>query len=100
MKATSMRTIDKTSSSKNNKWDYGTILKCWNDDPNTYGLYRIASSHDLSKEYELDILHSLNDNEGEVWFDYYQSIEDLEKDVLRTCKHVLPVKATIIIEDL
>lgn len=92
-----MKTIDKTWS---HGFDFGKVLKCWNDNSNTYDLYRIAASHDPSRNYELDILHSYNDDEQAIWVSNYIFLDDLRKDLCKSYKHVVPVKATITIEDL
>lgn len=96
-----MKTIDKTSTTKPNEWDYGTILKCWKDDPEQYDLYRIARSHDRhDHEYELDILHDCSGLEDNVFGGIAMSKGFLKKMVFSCYDHVKPVNATITIEDL
>lgn len=94
-----MKAIDKTSGSSK-EWDYGTILKCWNDSPNKFDLYRIAKSHLGSEKYELDILHDCDDAEDSVWHKTYKTIDELKRKIGRNYTHVVHVKATITIEDL
>lgn len=95
-----MKTIDKTSSLKSNEWGYGTILKCWNDNPFQYDLYRIARSHAKNDDYELDILHDRDNQEDAIWRRSAADVGLLEARLKDCYDHIVPVKATIIIEDL
>lgn len=94
-----MKTIDKTNNSK--EWDYGTILKCWNVDRSSYDLYRIANSHYRNEnKYVLDVLHDHQGLEYTQSCGTYDSIVELKERVHAKYDHVVPVKATIIVEDL
>lgn len=93
-----MKTIDKTNESE--EWDYGTVLKCWNDSPDLYDLYRVATAQGEFEKCELDILHDEENNERAGWGSYYDNIDELKQDLLKNYKCVLPVKATITIENL
>lgn len=93
-----MKTIDKTNTTQG--WDFGTILKCWDDSPNLYELYRVATAQGGIGKYELDILHDGENNERASWGSYYDNIDELKHALLKNYKRVLPVKATITIEDL
>ena len=95
-----MKTIDKTSSKD---WNYGTVLKCWDVDENRFQLLKISPAHsnETLDRYEVDTLHDINDKENTLWSkDFYSSIRDLQADIHYCYKHVMPVKATVVIEDL
>lgn len=95
-----MKVIDKTNKSK--EWDYGTVLKCWDDDPKEYFLYKIGKPHsrDAGANYELDTLYNHEANEG-LWSPFfYDNVIDIKKELEDSFEHVVPVKATITIEDL
>lgn len=97
-----MQVIDKTNKSK--EWDYGTVLKCWDDydGPKKYFLYKIGRPHstDLGANYELDTLYNPRANEI-LWSSYfYANVMDIKEELEDGFDHVVPVKATITIEDL
>lgn len=95
-----MKVIDKTNKSK--EWDYGTVLKCWGDDPKKYFLYKIGKPHstDFCCSYELDTLYSPGANEA-LWSSFfYDNVIDIKKELETGFYHVVPVKVTITIEDL
>ena len=96
-----MKIIDKTNKSK--EWDYGTVLKCWNTNPDHFDLYRIAAAHSWKNDdkYELDLLHDRNNVEDTIWNqDCEKSVDAIQKELKGSYDHIVPVKATIIIEDL
>lgn len=95
-----MKVIDKTNKFQN--WDYGTVLKCWDDDPKKYYLYRISSPHSFADDnnFELDTLHDPEGNDMLWTQNFYGNIIDIKEELQNGYKHVVPVKATIIIEDL
>lgn len=95
-----MKVIDKTNKSK--EWDYGTVLKCWDDDPKKYFLYKIGKPHstDPGDSYELDTLYNPGANER-LWSSFfYDNVMDIKEELEDGFDHVVPVKATITIEDL
>lgn len=94
-----MKIIDKTSSVKN-EWDYGTILKCWDNDPKKFSLLKISRDSADEDSYRLDILHDKSENEDIVWGSSYPDVSSLKDDLSEYFYHVMRVKATITIEDL
>lgn len=73
-----MQVIDKTNKSK--EWDYGTVLKCWDDDPKKYFLYKIGKSHniDFGGSYEVDTLYNHEENEG-LWSSlFYDNVIEIK----------------------
>lgn len=94
-----MKSIDKTSSAKKKKWSYGTVLKCWDNDPDEYRLFRIASDHHDSG-CELDMLYDSGNDEKMQWYGTSKNISELMNSVCSVYRHAEPVKATITIEDL
>jgi len=93
-----MKIIDKTSSVKN-KWDYGTILKCWDNDPKKFSLLKISRDRAGEDSYRLDILWDQSQNEGMVWSSTYSDTSCLKDDLKKFFEHVVRVKATITIEN-
>lgn len=95
-----MKAIDKTGMPA--RWTYGTVLKCWDDDPQKYYLYRISDSHSLDDDdkYEVDTLHDPEDNDM-IWSTFfYDDVRDIKEELENAYTHVVPVKASIVIEDL
>lgn len=96
-----MKIIDKTNESK--EWGYGTVLKCWNTNPDHFDLYRIVATHSLKDDdkYELDLLHDRNNVEDTILNqDCEKSVDAIQKKLKGSYDHIVPVNATIIIEDL
>lgn len=93
-----MKTIDKTNSTL--EWTYGTVLKCWNNDPKEFNLYRVANGCCVGGKFKLDILNDSRGVEDGFWQPVSDNIEDIKHDLRACFMHIVPVKATIIIEDL
>lgn len=94
-----MKIIDKTSSVKN-EWDYGTVLKCWDNDPKKFSLLKISRAEDSDRDnYRLDILRDQSTNEDMIWGKKYSDIFSLKDDLSECFYHVMRVKATITIEN-
>lgn len=93
-----MKIIDKTSSVKN-EWDYGTILKCWDNDPKKFSLLKISRDRAGEDSYRLDILRDQSENEDMVWGSSYPDVSCLKEDLDNFFEHVMRVKATITIEN-
>ena len=93
-----MKIIDKTSSVKN-KWDYGTILKCWDNDPKKFTLLKISRDRADENSYMLDILRNQDGNENMFWGSSYPDVSCLKEDLSDYFHHVMRVKATITIEN-
>ena len=94
-----MKIIDNTSSVKN-EWDYGTILKCWDNDPKKFSLLKISRARASEGSYRLDILRDQSEKEDMVWTSSYSDVSCLKEGLDNFFKHVVRVKATVIIEDL
>lgn len=93
-----MKIIDKTN--KSQKWDYGTVLKCWDSNPKQFSLFKISRAEAGEDRYRLDILWDQSQNEDMVWSSTYSDTSCLKDNLERFFEHVIRVKATIIIEDL
>ena len=97
-----MKIIDKTTGNSK-EWGYGTVLKCWDSNPDHFDLYRIAAAHSWENDdkYELDLLHDRNNVEDTIWKQNCdKSIDAIQKELKVSYDHIVPVKATITIEDL
>lgn len=76
-----MKIIDKTSSVKN-EWDYGTVLKCWDNDPKKFSLLKISRDRAGEGSYRLDILRDQSENEDMVWVSSYPDVSCLKKALI------------------
>lgn len=92
-----MEVIDKT---RLRNWDYGTILKCWVDNPEEYDLYQIARAHSVNDNYELDVLHYHDKSSESFWYTSFPTLDDLLEDIKVCYQYVVPVKAAVIIEHI
>lgn len=99
-----MKVIDKTGKHNKNNWDYGTILKCWFDNsPGSFDIVRIgnADGRNPCNSFHIEILHDRdNDDAMTFYHSTFNNISELRENLKSQYDHVIPVKATITIEDL
>lgn len=95
-----MKIIDKTNGNSKEEWGYGTVLKCWDSNPEKFSLFKISRAESSNRDsYRLDILHDQSANEDMVWSAKYSDISSLKDDLITYFDHVIRVKVTITIEN-
>ena len=97
-----MKVIDKRAKKINKDYKYGDILMCWENDPDEYDLFRISTFYDNYYGQDRCIvvtIHSSSGNETKVWAGFFDSPEEVAKDLKKSYNHVEKVNAYIVITD-
>ena len=97
-----MKVIDKRTKNTSEHYDFGDVLKCWDDDPDDYTLYRISNYHKYtmaSDSYIAAVMHNYDDNEAGVWPSSFDKAESLIESLKEYYKHVEKVNTYIVITD-
>ena len=97
-----MKVIDKRTKKTNEDYKYGDILMCWEDNPDEYNLLRISAFYDVRDGQDrciAVIIHNSSGNETKVWAGFFDSPEEVAKDLKKSYNHVEKVNAYIVITD-